>query len=362
MATSGSATAAINSHHQLLFEWSRSSYSNTENYSVISWSMKLKALTEFGSINCNDRTWSVTVNGESYSGTNNPSVSAGYGSKTLASGSTKITHDEWNKAQDFSYSFNQVLNVSLSGTTYNTIKGSGTGSLTKISPKTYTVSYSANGGSGAPSSQTKTHGTDLRISSTVPTKTGYTFKRWVSTRAGQNFYFNPGSTTAFNGDQELIAEWEENILTVNYYSGGATRGTLYEEEIQDLTALLGVSEFKYFEEESNGLWDVQWETWLYLEKQNYKPTGYWLYGEQRIDQSWPCTGQQLAESLGLDISSTSLSIDVVPEWERAASVITVYNEAGQPLRGVVHMYNSSGNLCYGIVTVYDENGIGRLAV
>lgn len=36
--------------------------------------------------------------------------------------------------------------------------------------KTYTVSYDANGGSGAPSTQTKTHGVDLTLSSTKPTK------------------------------------------------------------------------------------------------------------------------------------------------------------------------------------------------
>lgn len=35
----------------------------------------------------------------------------------------------------------------------------------------YTIKYNANGGSGAPSSQTKTHGTNLTISSTIPTRT-----------------------------------------------------------------------------------------------------------------------------------------------------------------------------------------------
>jgi hypothetical protein len=37
-------------------------------------------------------------------------------------------------------------------------------------PDTYTVSYNANGGSGAPSSQTKTYGKNLTLSSTKPTK------------------------------------------------------------------------------------------------------------------------------------------------------------------------------------------------
>ena len=37
---------------------------------------------------------------------------------------------------------------------------------------TYTVSYNANGGSGAPSAQTKTYGVNLTLSSTKPTRTG----------------------------------------------------------------------------------------------------------------------------------------------------------------------------------------------
>lgn len=37
----------------------------------------------------------------------------------------------------------------------------------------YTVSYNANGGSGAPSSQTKFYGSDLTLSDTVPTRSGY---------------------------------------------------------------------------------------------------------------------------------------------------------------------------------------------
>ena len=118
MATSGSATAAINKNHQLLFEWSRSSYSNTENYSVIKWTLTLDALTAYGSINSsNSRSWSVTVNGTKYSGTNTVGVSTG-GSKTLASGSTKIYHSSWNTAKSFSYSFSQEMAVTLSGTYY----------------------------------------------------------------------------------------------------------------------------------------------------------------------------------------------------------------------------------------------------
>lgn len=48
----------------------------------------------------------------------------------------------------------------------------------KGDPISYTISYNANGGSGAPGSQTKTHGTDLTLSSTKPTRNGYNFSKW----------------------------------------------------------------------------------------------------------------------------------------------------------------------------------------
>ena len=41
-----------------------------------------------------------------------------------------------------------------------------------------TVSFNANGGSGAPGAQTKVWGTVLTLSSTRPTRTGYTFLGW----------------------------------------------------------------------------------------------------------------------------------------------------------------------------------------
>ena len=50
--------------------------------------------------------------------------------------------------------------------------------------RTFKISYNANGGSGAPSSQTKYYGIDLTLSSTKPTKTGYTFKGWSVTKGG----------------------------------------------------------------------------------------------------------------------------------------------------------------------------------
>lgn len=89
--------------------------------------------------------------------------------------------------------------------------------------KTYTVKYDANGGSGAPSSQTKTYGTDLTLSSTKPKRTGYTFDRWKSTRSdGSVYYYSAGSTTTYNGNQTLYAQWTGNTYTISYDANGGS--------------------------------------------------------------------------------------------------------------------------------------------
>ena len=90
---------------------------------------------------------------------------------------------------------------------------------------TYTISYNANGGSGAPASQTKFHGTDLTISNTVPTRTGYTFKGWALTKEDADagtWYYQPGATCGQNKSLELFAVWELKSYTLSYNANGGT--------------------------------------------------------------------------------------------------------------------------------------------
>ena len=86
---------------------------------------------------------------------------------------------------------------------------------------TYTVSYNANGGSGAPSSQTKTHGKSLTLSSTKPTRKGYTFKGWATSANGSVAYAAGASYTA-NSNATLYAVWQANTYTVTFDANGGT--------------------------------------------------------------------------------------------------------------------------------------------
>ena len=89
-------------------------------------------------------------------------------------------------------------------------------------PNTYTVTYNANGGSGAPGSQTKTHGVNLTLSSTKPTRTGYTFASWNTSSAGYGTTYSPGSTYSGNANLTLYAQWTPNTYTVTYNANGGS--------------------------------------------------------------------------------------------------------------------------------------------
>lgn len=96
-----------------------------------------------------------------------------------------------------------------------TVTSSGTTTLYAVwKVNTYTVSYNANGGSGAPSSQTKTYNVSLPLSSTVPTRTGYLFQGWATSSTGAVAYQPSGSYTA-NASVTLYAIWKAANSTLS---------------------------------------------------------------------------------------------------------------------------------------------------
>ena len=85
----------------------------------------------------------------------------------------------------------------------------------------YTVSYNANGGSGAPSNQTKWFGIGLTLSSAKPTRTGYAFLGW-STSASGGVNYAAGSSYTGNADLVLYAVWSSSAYTVSYNANGGS--------------------------------------------------------------------------------------------------------------------------------------------
>ena len=69
-----------------------------------------------------------------------------------------------------------------------------------------TVTYDANGGTGAPEAQKAYSDESITISTVEPTRDGYVFKGWSTSRNG-NIDYKPGETVAFNADTRLYAVW-----------------------------------------------------------------------------------------------------------------------------------------------------------
>lgn len=86
----------------------------------------------------------------------------------------------------------------------------------------YTVKYNANGGSGAPSSQTKWKDQTLKLSTTKPTRTGYSFLGWSTSSTATSATYAAGANYTVNAAATLYAVWKANTYTVSYNANGGT--------------------------------------------------------------------------------------------------------------------------------------------
>ena len=86
---------------------------------------------------------------------------------------------------------------------------------------TITVAYDANGGSGDPADQTCESGSTLTMSTTQPTRTGYTFLGWNTVADGSGSAFAPGAYTACTA-KTFYAQWAPSTSVVAYDASGGS--------------------------------------------------------------------------------------------------------------------------------------------
>lgn len=84
--------------------------------------------------------------------------------------------------------------------------------------QTYTISYNANGGSGAPGSQTKTHGVTLTLSSTKPTRDGYEFLGWATSSTATSATYSAGGSYTNNAAATLYAVWKVLSYDITFFN------------------------------------------------------------------------------------------------------------------------------------------------
>ena len=110
----------------------------------------------------------------------------------------------------------------LAGGSYTTNADIKLYAVWQYDPVKYTISYDANGGSGAPSSQTKTYDVALTLSTTVPTRTGYTFKGWSTSASATSATYSAGGSYTANSGTTLYAVWQINTYTVSFNANGGS--------------------------------------------------------------------------------------------------------------------------------------------
>lgn len=170
-------------------------------------------------VTTNETDYTLSYNANGGSGAPSSQTGTGVGSYTFTISSTKPTRT--------GYTF---LGWSLSSTaTAASYQPGGSITLTASDilyavwkANTYTVSYNANGGSGAPSNQTKTYGVTLTLSNTKPTRTGYTFSAWNTAQNGSGTSYAPGGSYTANAAVTLYAQWTANTYAVTFDAQGGS--------------------------------------------------------------------------------------------------------------------------------------------
>ena len=153
------------------------------------------------------------------------------GESSFNAGNSSVTISKGTNIPTYGY----VVGTPSSGVAENTYIIISSMTLTVVTSETdysYTLSYKANGGSGAPSAQTGSNTATspsytFTVSNTAPTRTGYTFLGWSTSSSATAASYSGGSsiTVTSSGTTTLYAVWKINTYTVTYNKGSYGSGT-----------------------------------------------------------------------------------------------------------------------------------------
>lgn len=224
---------------------------------------------------------------------------------TLPSASaTGYTFDGWSESNDNT--------ADAPAGTYQLFTASGTSAYKNLyacwTAQTYTISYNANGGSGAPSSQTKTHGVTLTLSSTKPTRVGYEFLGWATSPTATSATYSAGGSYTNNGTATLYAVWKAKEYSVLYNGNGGTHSITGSETWEDTT-----NKFTFGKE-----YNISLET---LGDKDFKYPGYNLLG---WNTSWTATEPLTTLKIEKDEQPQLYAI-----WELGSNIRVYTNENWQ---------------------------------
>ena len=189
---------------------------STHQYDV---TVKFEIAFNYGGWNTSGASYTVSCDGQSQNGSTTFSIGSGGGSwvwATIATKTFRVTMPS--SGQSKTINFSAGINTGISP---SYISASGSYTLPAVTWQ-WNISYNANGGSGAPGTQTKKYGTSLTLSSTKPTRTGYTFLGWATSSTATSATYSAGGTYTANSGATLYAVWKINTYTVSYDANGGS--------------------------------------------------------------------------------------------------------------------------------------------
>ena len=260
----------------------------------------------------------------------------------------KVNHKiiGWNtnsNAKTSSWNVNASKNINKSETYYPIVK-----------LKTYTIKYNANGGSGVPSNQVKEHNKNITLSTSKPTRTGYTFVNWNTSSAGNGTSYSAGATYSGNSDITMYAQWRRNRVIINFSVNGGTliSTAAYSVDANGIVTQNGSNLYSMYYNDtimSTGLPNYNNSSYLNIMRNGYEGVS----GAEWKCLSGNCTKQTYSQDTNIykasdfcDASKTDCTITLGVNWSEV-STKTMYINANIGLN-----CRSGSGTSYSIVTAY----------
>lgn len=190
---------------------------STGNIAKLDWKLEYVAHGYAASTGSVKKSYSAVINGATVA-SGSYDINGKTGTYTIASGTKEVA--KATSAKSIPFSCSMAFNLTWSGVYGGTKSASGSLSIPAIT--SHTLTYNANGGTGAPGKQTKWYGSTIKISTVKPTRTGYTFQGWGLSSDTTTVRYNPGDTFGSDTDTTLYAVWKADTYTVSYDANGGT--------------------------------------------------------------------------------------------------------------------------------------------
>ena len=233
----------------------------------------------------------------------------------------------------------------------------------------YTISYNANGGSNAPGDQSKIENKSISLSSSKPTRTGYTFVNWNTKKDGSGTTYKAGASYNGNANLTLYAQWRINKVYIKLdANGGSVRGSTTYGSCRTNNNLIGCSwnspkelfhTIDYGDSlDSAGLANYNNPEYLYITKD-----GYFAYASE----AWICDSNSGCSTVGrtfdqdtaykasdfCDASNGNCTVTLKVNWKKIDATINDWRCQG--IYSYFITYCDPDDMCEYTAVAYKEN-------